>query len=113
MDSGLIWLARWEVILFVGGLALTITFRLFTGGINTKYLLYGVRSDGTKFFSPMRVQLLLSTMAVAVQYLLMASRTTSGQMPRLPDASLEILGLSNVIYLGSKAWAIFKKKLPK
>src|SRR5436309_3160368 len=106
--SLLIMLGRWMVLAFVGGLAITIALQLLTGAINTHYLLYGTRNDGTKYFSAERVQLLVATIAVAFQYLLNAKHATSGQMPTLPQGSLEVLGLSNAIYLGGKAWTTFK-----
>jgi len=109
-DSLLLLLARWEVIFFVGGLAITIALKLLTGQINTNYLLYGTRNDGTKYFSPERVQLLVATVAVAFQYLLNASNAVSGKMPSLPNGSLELLGLSNAVYLGGKAWTALKSK---
>lgn len=106
--SVLIWLARWEVILFVGGLAAIVGYKLMTGQINTRYLLYGTRPDGTRYFSPERVQLLVATLAVAGQYLLTASHA-SGSLPKLPGGTLELLGLSNSVYLSGKAWNTFKK----
>jgi len=109
-DSLLVFLVRWEVTLFVGGLAITIFLKLLTGQINTTYLLYGTRNDGTKYFSPERVQLLVATLAIAFQYLLNATNAVSGKMPNLPNGSLELLGLSNAVYLGGKAWTALKGK---
>jgi hypothetical protein len=107
--SLLIRLAKWEVILFVGGLAAIVGYKLLTGGINTRYLLYGTRPDGTRYFSPERVQLLVATLAIAAQYLLAASHTDSHSLPTLPGGTLQLLGLSNSVYLGGKAWNTFKK----
>jgi len=72
-------------------------------------LLYGRRRDGSLYFSPERVQLLVATIAVAFQYFLTASQTRSGAMPRLPDGTLELFGLSNAVYLGGKSWAAFRR----
>jgi hypothetical protein len=104
---------RWEVMFFLVGLCLIIAFKLLTGQINTRYLLYGIRQDGTRYFSPMRVQLLVATLGIALEYLLKAAQAPTGTMPNLPDSSLEVLGLSNAAYLGSKGWAAFKKKLTR
>lgn len=42
-----------EVILFLGGLAAIIAYRLLTGGINTRYLLYGTGTIGANgLYSP-------------------------------------------------------------
>ena len=107
--SFLVWLAKWEAILIVGGLAVTIAVQLLTGRVNMQYVLYGRRRDGSRYFSPERVQLLVATIGVAFQYLLTAAQTQSGAMPRLPDGTLELLGLSNAIYLGGKGWTTFRK----
>ena len=104
----LAWFTKWEVVLFVGGLAVTIAWQLLTGRINTRYLLWGRKSDGSRYFSPERLQLLIATFVVAGQYLYTASQS-NGEMPKLPDGSLELLGLSNAIYLGGKAVNVFGK----
>jgi hypothetical protein len=107
--SLLIWLVRWQGIILVGGLAAIIAPKLLTGSINTQYLLYGTRRNGTKYFSPGRVQLLVVTIAIAFQYLLNASHSGPGKFPSLPAGSLELLGLSNAFYLGGKAWFSLKR----
>src|ERR1043165_145747 len=65
----IIWLVKLVVFLFVVGLAAIIAHRLLTGQINTRYLLYGTKKGGTKYFSPERVQLLLFTLGTAMFYL--------------------------------------------
>ena len=100
--------ARWTVLLAIGGLTVTVAIKLLTGEINTSYLLYGTRRDGTKYFSPERVQLLVMTIATAIQYLTNAAQNTSGTMPAPSRGMLELLGTSNVLYLGGKGWAAFK-----
>jgi len=103
-------IARWEVMIFVGGMAGIITMRLLTGRINCRYLLWGRRRDGSRYFSPERAQLLVFTIAIAMQYLLTAAHTTSGEMPKVPAAALEVLGASNAIYLGGKGWMMLRNK---
>jgi hypothetical protein len=98
-------------VLLPGGLAAIIGYRLLTGQINTKYLLYGMRRDGTRYFSPERVQLLVATFSIAIQYLLNAAQAAPGKVPDLPAGSLQLLGLSHAIYLGGKDWAAFKEKV--
>jgi hypothetical protein len=61
MPSSLILTAKWETILFVFALAAIIGYKLLTGQINTRYLFFGLRSDGTRYFSPERLQLLVVT----------------------------------------------------
>ncbi|HTB14964.1 MAG TPA: hypothetical protein VK752_25505 [Bryobacteraceae bacterium] len=108
--SRLISIARWEVNLFVYGLAAIVALKLLTGQINTRYLLHGMRRDGTRYFSPERVQMLLATIIVALQYLLLVRHAAPGQMPELPNGSLQLLGLSHVIYLGGKGFTAFREK---
>jgi hypothetical protein len=109
MDFALILtILQWEVILFTGGLAATIAIKALTGQVNTRFLLYGMQRDGSRYFSPERVQMLLATIAIAMQYLMLSQHTQSGQMPALPNGSLEILGLSHVVYLGGKGLTTFR-----
>lgn len=106
--SSLAYLVQWEVIVFILGLAVTIAIGLLTGRISTRYLLYATQKDGSKRFSPERVQLLVFTIAIASQYLLSAAHSSSGKMPALPDGTLQLLGLSNGIYLGGKGWSALR-----
>jgi hypothetical protein len=110
LPSSLIEITKWEVSLFLFGLAAIIFYRLLTGKINTRHLLYGRRPDGTTFFSPEKVQLLVATFSIASQYLVDSSRAAPGKMPDLPTQALELLGLSNAIYLGRKSWTFLKEK---
>jgi len=103
--SSLVWLVQWEVMGFTFGLAVTIAIGLLTGRISTRYLLYATQPDGSRRFSPERLQLLVFTIAIASQYLLSAAHSASGAMPALPSGSLQLLGLSNGIYLGGKGWS--------
>jgi hypothetical protein len=106
---------RVEVFVFLGGLAAIIAYRLLTGGINTKYLLYGTQADGTKYFSPERVQLLLFTLWTAMSYLLQVAQSArTHQATSLPDISnqtLVMLSGSNAIFLGGKAYNMLFKKI--
>jgi hypothetical protein len=100
-----------EVIIFLGGLAAIIFYRLLTGGINTEYLLYGTRKDGTKYFSPERVQLLVFTLGTAMFYLMQVAKTRkAGVLPDVPTQTLVMLGGSHAIYLGGKAYSMLFKK---
>ncbi len=57
---------RYELWFFVGGLAVIISYRLLNGAINTDRLLSTKGSDGS--YSPARLQLLLSTLGIAIYY---------------------------------------------
>ena len=105
-------IAIWEIRLFLGGLAAAIALKLLTGRINLQNLFYGRRGDRTPYFSPERVQLLVATLSLAMEYLMISLRTATGEMPKLPDGALGLLGASNAIYLGGKALAFTRKTLP-
>jgi hypothetical protein len=106
------WFVKLEIIVFLGGLAAIVAYRLLTGGINTKYLLYGTQKDGTKYFSPERVQLLLFTLGTAMFYFVdVLKNRNSGALPDVPTETLAILGGSQAIYLGGKAYMMLIKKI--
>jgi hypothetical protein len=110
----IIWFVKLEVIVFLVGLAAIIAYRILNGGINTKYLLYGTQKDGTKYFSPERVQLLLFTLGTALFYVAdVGKHLNSGVLPDIPAETLAMLGGSHAIYLGGKAYTMLLKKFAK
>jgi hypothetical protein len=115
MDIGqIIWLVKWEVFVFLVGLAAIIAYRLLNGQINTRYLLYGTQKDGTKYFSAARVQLLLFTLGTAIFYLndVMQNRA-SGALPDVSIQTLALLGGSHAIHLSGKAYMMLFKNISK
>ena len=107
----IIWFVKLEVTVFLGGLAAIIVHRLLTGQINTNYLLYGTKKDGTKYFSPERVQLLLFTLGVAMFYLnTVLQNRGSGVLPDVSTETLALLGGSHAVYLGGKAYMMLFKR---
>jgi hypothetical protein len=105
-----IWFVKLEVFVFVVGLAAIIAHRLLTGQINTNYLLYGTKNDGTRYFSPERVQLLLFTLGTAMFYLNnVLQNRHSGVLPDVSNETLILLGGSHAIYLGGKAYMMLFK----
>src|SRR5271165_5744603 len=106
----LLMVVRWEVLIFLLGLAGIVAYQLLTGEINTRYLLYGTvtgrkENDG-RYFSPERVQLLVFTLGAALYYLMQAMTTAkSGKFPDIPESWPVAMGGSNAIYLGGKAYA--------
>jgi hypothetical protein len=96
------------VVTFVlAALAITISMRLLDGTINTRGLLFGRRRDGTRYFSPERVQLLAATFWAAAQYLgEVLQHPHAGSLPEVPVATLGLLGGSHGVYLGGKAFAL-------
>lgn len=103
-----------EVVFFLSGLAAIIFYRLLTGGINTKGLLYSKQIKGAPHLSPERVQLLLFTLGTAMLYLLdVLENRNSGKLPDIPIKTLAMLGGSHAIYLGGKAYSMLLKKIVK
>jgi len=128
----LLQLVRWEVLIFLAGLAAIVVHQLLTGTINTRNLLYGRISranhkaengnnanqgsgdqkqpakspDDDLYFSPERVQLLVFTVGAAMYYVMQTATTAkSGKLPDIPDGLPAVMGGSNAIYLGGKAYA--------
>jgi len=99
-------LAYWEVLFLLMALAASVGLQLFTGQINTHGLFHGRRGDGSQYFSPERVQLLLFTMGAAFQFLASVLHDPS-KFPVVPDSWIYLLGGSHVVFLGGKAGAAF------
>ena len=70
--------------------------------------------DGRRSFSPARLQLLISTVVVAAQYLhaVLAHRRLDS-LPSLPQSVVALLGGSQAAYLGGKAFTAFIQPLFK
>ncbi len=121
---GIAELITWEVQLFLLALFGIVAMRLLTGQIITKNLLYGRKNDtgdpivgpdgqikgrkkdDTLYFSPERVQLLLFTLGAASYYLTQVlNNPNPGTFPPLPDSWPAVVGGSNAIYLGGKAYS--------
>ena len=86
-------------------LAAIIAWKILTRGIDLSGLFQGDAADGSTYFSPGRVQLLVFTVLFAVHLLtqIMAHPT---QFPSIPHEYLVVLGGSQAIYLGGKARAM-------
>ena len=105
----------WIVGLFLGGLIAVILFRMLTGQINMRGLLYGRMSDGNYYFSPERVQLMIFTIWVGLFYLLDTFETrvvnptpeTAHTLPEVNTPTLALVGGSQTIYLVGKAVSMF------
>ncbi len=116
----------WEAQGFLLAIFTIVAGQLFTGQINTKNLLYGRKNDtgepildsngdmksrkkeDTLYFSPERVQLLLLTLGAAFHYLTQVfNNPNPGTFPPLPTSWPAVLGGSNALYLGVKAFSRF------
>ncbi|MGA7202030.1 MAG: hypothetical protein WBX26_09380 [Candidatus Cybelea sp.] len=101
-------LATWVIGGFsvaLGGLVVT---KLLNGTINTQYLLYGIRKDGTPYFSPERVQLMAVTLCRALNYPLTVLNNPHVQsLPDVNNQTLGVLAGSQMLCLGGKASSRF------
>ena len=75
--------------------------RVLTGRIRTRGLIEGTTARGSRFVSAGRVQLLITTMAAAGQYLGQVW-SDPHRLPEIPTNWLLLVGGSHVLYLGSK-----------
>ena len=117
-------LISWEIQIFLLALFGIVVMQLLTGQISTKNLLCGRKNDtgepivgtdglpkGRKkddsiYFSPERVQLLLFTLGAAFYYLTQVlNNPNPGTFPPLPQSWPAVIGGSNAIYLGGKAYS--------
>jgi len=101
-------LIAWEALIFLFALFGIVVIRILTGAINARGLLEGTTSDGSRFVSAGRVQLLIATGVAAVQYLSQVWDHPQ-VFPDIPSSWLLLLGGSHVIYLGSKFHALYSK----
>jgi hypothetical protein len=107
--------AAWEGIILVSGLCGIVLWKLMTGGISLKCLLYGdarvVKGGGRKsYFSAGRAQMLMTTVVSAGYFLLQVIEDPT-QFPDIPTPFLIALGGSSAIYLGGKAQALYLGRL--
>ncbi len=108
---------KYEVLLFLGALALIIFYQLLTGRINMHRLLFAKgraaadpstrqrthpsRERRTSGLSPSRIQLLVVSIGVAI-YLLVEVVRDPSQFPEIPSGLLLLMAGSETIYLARK-----------
>jgi len=108
--TSLVTVIRFEILLFLGALALIVFYQLLTGRINMRRLLFakGRGSAGpstrrrTSGLSPSRIQLLVISIGIAIYLLAEVSRDPS-QFPEIPTGMLLLMVGSETIYLARKA----------
>lgn len=106
--AGSVELATWVIGGFFAALGGVVVTQMLNGSINTQYLLYGMRKDGTRYFSPERVQLIAVTFWVAMNYLFTIMNNPHVQsLPDVNNQTLAVLGGSQLLYLGGKAYSRF------
>ena len=103
-------LLRIEIWGLLVGLAIIVSYRMVTGTINTNGLLQA--KGGGSGFSPVRLQLPVSTLAFAFYYIgQVLSNSRTGNFPAVPTEMLLLLGGSHLFYLGSKTFALLLETL--
>jgi hypothetical protein len=110
-DRWLMSVLRLEIWTFFIVLLGVVVYKLVTGGINTKGLLY--TTEGKKLeFSSARLQALIVTIGAAAYYLYLV--LTTRDFPKfLGNDFYEffgILGGSNLIFLAGKLWTVISDK---
>ena len=110
----LVKIVGWELLFFMVALAATIVFQLLDRRhINTDGLLRGKMGDAKGKLSPERVQLLVTTLGAAMYYVLQVSTATKAgtlTLPEIPQTWPAVVGGSNLLYLGGKAYNRFFSK---
>jgi len=99
-------LIYWETLLFLICTFGMVAALILNGRIRLDGLLQGTKADGSTYVSPERVQLLLSTLAVAFQFLSAVLRDPT-KFPDIPASWIAMFGGSHFVYLGGKAAAVF------
>jgi hypothetical protein len=100
-------------VLFLAFFAVVV-WKMITGEISLDGLLESKDDQGTRSFSPERAQLLIFTLLVAGKYVLAVIQNP--HRDSLPDLSAElvaVLGGSQAIYIGGKAWSRFAPSFKK
>jgi hypothetical protein len=103
-------LLKWEIGLFLLGLAIIIVSQILSGKISTRGLLR--EKNTTEEFSWSRVQLLVFTIIVTL-ICLCQILTHPVKFPEISWAWLLVLGGSNLVFLGDKAYKLLIRNLPK
>lgn len=107
--SLLLSLIYWETVLLLLCAFGMVVALILTGEIRLDGLLYGTKRDGTSYYSPERVQLLIVTLTVAWQFLYAVLHDPS-KFPEVSSTSLALLGGSHFVYLSGKTAAAFLGK---
>jgi hypothetical protein len=94
-------LIKWIGLAFLFILLGSAALRILTGGVRTKELIAGTTSNGSRFLSGARVQLLIMTLLAAAQYLSQVWQSPQ-KLPDIPQSWLLLLGGSHAVYLGTK-----------
>ncbi len=107
-------LAAYGSLVVIAGFGAIVGWKLLNGDINTDGLLNSFDDRGRRSSSPGRLQLLLFTIVVAIQYLTSVWKNPSaGALPAIPQSVLAALAGSQAVYLGGKALSTYLSVLRK
>jgi hypothetical protein len=97
-------------IVLTATLALAVGLQLATGRIKVRGLVLDKSAASPPAVSPARVQLLISTAAMAFLYVYrVATGPRTGALPDIPGAALGFIGASHLTYAASKALTVFSR----
>ncbi len=107
-------LATIEAGILVGGYFAVVAYKLVTGEISLAGLLYTKEPGGRAAFSPVRLQLLIFTVAVATLYLgEVIAHPRQNSLPHLALGVVVALGVSQAVYLGGKVASAYVQPLSR
>jgi hypothetical protein len=102
--------ARYATLGLIAGYALLIGWKLYLGEIPLR----GLLESGKGRSSPARLQMLLFTLGVAVQYVASVWKNPrTDSLPAISPQVLAILAGSQAVYLGGKALSVYLPLLKK
>ena len=105
-------LAGWAGMVLLFGFLLVVVVKILTGVVSMTGLLDSVDGSGRRVFSAARLQMLLVTLYVAVEYLrAVAANPNVNSLPTLPDWVVPALAGSQAVYLGGKTYAMVIRPL--
>lgn len=105
-------LGAWAGMTLLLGFAAVVIVKIFTGSVSLTGLLDSVDGRGRRVFSAARLQMMLMTLYVAVEYLrAVAANPQVNSLPTIPDWMLAGLGGSHALYLGGKTYAMVIRPL--
>lgn len=94
-------LITYEIGLFLLAMFAMVAVQILTGQISTKGLL--MKKEGDRSFSPERVQLLLTTVAAAFEYVSQVLKDPT-HFPEVSQNWLLLFGGSHALYLGRRLY---------